>query len=157
LWFHCGEKFEPSHAEYCTKRNKPQVNALVVNDLDKDISEDLLNEIAIEDMINEDFCQLSLNALAGTHTSDCIQLRTTVQNKTMLILVDTGSSHSFVSSHFVQIAHLPIASISQQKVRLANGEWLTKARKVLNLQWFIQGHTFSHDMIMLDMLPMMLS
>lgn len=72
LWFHCGEKFEPSHAKYCTKMNKPQVNALVVNDLDKEISEDLLNEMAIEDMITEDFCQLLLNALAGTHTSDCI-------------------------------------------------------------------------------------
>jgi hypothetical protein len=52
--------------------NKPQVNALVVNDLDKEISENLLNEMAIEDMITEDFCQLPLNALAGTHTSDCI-------------------------------------------------------------------------------------
>ena len=70
----------------------------------------------------------------------------------MLILVDTGSSHSFVSSHFVQIAHLPTVPISQQKVKLANGEWLTTARKVPNLQWFIQGHTFSHDMIVLDML-----
>jgi hypothetical protein len=111
LCFHCGEKFEMGHAEHCAKRNNPRVNALIVNDLDKDINEDLLNDMAIEDMIIEDFCQLSLNAMADTHTADSIQLKATVQNKTMLILVDTRSSHSFVRSHFVQIAKLPTVPI----------------------------------------------
>jgi hypothetical protein len=36
---------------------------------------------------------------------------------------------------------------------LANGQWLTTARKVANLQWFIQGHTFYQDMVVLDLLP----
>ena len=106
---------------------------MIVNDFDKEISEDLLNEMAIEDMITEDFCQLSLNALAGTQAFDSIQLQTTVKNKTMLILVDTGSSHSFVSSHFVQIAHFPTVTMTKQKVKLANGEWLTTSRKVPKL------------------------
>ena len=74
-------------------------------------------------------------------------------NKTMFILVDTGSSHSFVSSHFVNMVSLPTVPMPQQKVKLANGEWLHTTRKVPNLQWFIQGHTFQHDMIVLDMLP----
>ena len=56
LCFHCGEKYELGHAEHCTKRNKPQINALVANDLDREISEEVLNELAIEDMITEDFC-----------------------------------------------------------------------------------------------------
>lgn len=56
LCFLCGEKFEPRYAEVCSKRNKPQVNALIINDLDKTISEDLLNEMAIEEVLTEDFC-----------------------------------------------------------------------------------------------------
>jgi len=71
----------------------------------------------------------------------------------MFILVDTGSSHSFVSSHFVNIVSLPTVPMPQQKVKLANGEWRHTTRKVHNLQWFIHGHTFQHDMIVLDMLP----
>ena len=153
LCFSCGEKFEPGHAEVCTRRNKPQINALVANDLDKEISEDLLNDMAIEEILNEDFCQLSLNAISGTDSPHCIKLKTTVKNKTMLTLVDTGSSHSFVSAHFVQMTQLPTEPIHKQKVKLANGEWMTVAIKVPNLTWYIQGHTFTSDLIVLDMLP----
>jgi hypothetical protein len=76
-----------------------------------------------------------------------------VKNKTMLTLVDTRSSHSFVSTHFVQINKLPTISMDKQRVKLANGQWMTTARKVQNLSWYIQGHTFTSDMIVLDLLP----
>jgi hypothetical protein len=145
LCYHCGDKFEPGHAKVCTKRNKPQLNALIVNELDK--------EIAVQELLTEDFGQLSLNALARTTTPSCIQLKATVKNKTMLILVDTGSSHSFVSSHFVTTAQLPTVPIAPQKIKLPNGEWMTTVKKVANLSWLIQGHTFHTDMIVLDRLP----
>jgi hypothetical protein len=50
-----------------------------VNELDKEIDEDLLNEIAVQELLNEDFGQLSLNALASTTTPSCIQLKATVK------------------------------------------------------------------------------
>ena len=102
---------------------------MVLNDLDKEIDEDLLNEMAIEELLNEDFCQLSLNALAGTEAQTCMKLQTTVQNQTMLTLLDTGSSHSFVSAHFVRMAKLHTVPIAEQKVKLANGERMTAATK----------------------------
>lgn len=153
LCYHCGEKFEPGHAEVCTKQNKPQLNAMIVNDLDKEIDEDPLNEMAVQEILTEDFGQLSLNSLAGTTSSSCMQLKATVKNKTMLILVDTWSSHSFVSAHFVAMAQLPTVPISPQKIKLPNGEWMTTAKRVSNLSWLIQGHTFHTDMIVLDLLP----
>jgi hypothetical protein len=153
LCFSCGEKFEPGHAIVCTKRNKPHVNAMVPNDLDKEIDEDLLNEIAIEELLTKDFCQLSLKALSGTKSNDSIKLKTTVNNKTMLTLVDTGSSHNFDSAHFVTMAKLPTIPVQPQKVKLANGEWMSTTAKVPNLIWYIQGHTFAIDMIVLDILP----
>ena len=141
------------HAEVCVKKNRPQINAMVLNDLDREIDEELLNEMAVQEILTEDFGQLSLNALAGTASSECIQLKATVQNKTMLILVDTGSSHSFVSSDFVNLAKLPTVPITPQKIKLANGEWMTTRSKVSNLQWLSEGYTFNTDMIVLDLLP----
>lgn len=90
LYFHCGEKFEQRHAEVCIKRNKPQMKVvvLILNDLDKELNGDLLNEMAVAKILSEDFCQPSLNALAGTKSTHCIKLKTTVKNKTMLILVE---------------------------------------------------------------------
>jgi hypothetical protein len=37
--------------EVCTKRNKAQVNALALNDLDRELSDDTLNELAAEDIL----------------------------------------------------------------------------------------------------------
>lgn len=71
----------------------------------------------------------------------------------MLILLDSRSSHSFVSSHFVKLAQLPTVPIPTRQVKWANGQWLTTSEKVTNLQWYIQGHTLSSDMIVLDIGP----
>ena len=45
MCFYCGEKFVPGHIEVCSKRQKPQVNAIVLNDLDRELSDDVLNDI----------------------------------------------------------------------------------------------------------------
>ena len=68
---------------------------LMIWNLDKEINEDLLNEMAIDEMLTKNFGQLSINAMAGTEAANSIKLKATVKNKTMLILIDTGSSHSF--------------------------------------------------------------
>lgn len=49
LCFNCGEKFVPGHNEVCTKRNKPQANALVLNELDRELLDEVLSELAMED------------------------------------------------------------------------------------------------------------
>ena len=55
LCYACGEKYEPGHAAICGQRNKPQINALAVNDLDREINEDLLNEMAIDEALTDTF------------------------------------------------------------------------------------------------------
>lgn len=36
---------------------------------------------------------------------------------------------------------------------MAYGSWMTTNKQVKGLQWYIQGHTFTTDMIVLDQLP----
>lgn len=71
----------------------------------------------------------------------------------MLILVDSGSSHSFVSTNFVKLANIPTVPMPPNKVKLADGHWLQTTAQVPQLQWYIQGHTLTSDMIVLDMAP----
>ena len=85
---HLWGEFEPGHNEVCSKRTKPHSNALVVNDLDREHNDDVLNQLAIEDALPDQFCQLSLNALTSTDTSSSIKLKTRVKNKIMLTLLD---------------------------------------------------------------------
>jgi hypothetical protein len=86
LCFSCGEKFVLGYFEACTKRNKPQTNALALNELDRELSNEVLNELAMEDQLKEEFGQLSINALSSQDHTNCIKLKTKVRDKVMLIL-----------------------------------------------------------------------
>ncbi|WVZ78969.1 hypothetical protein U9M48_026604 [Paspalum notatum var. saurae] len=150
LCYHCGDKFTPGHMETCAKKPTAQANALVLNDLDKEISEEVLNQIAIEEVLTEDFCNLSLNALAGTEGNECLKLRAIVNKKVLLMLIDSGSSHSFVSNAFVTKAGLIPQAAPSREVKVANGQVLTSDKVVLNMSWWCQGYTLTTDMRVLD-------
>jgi hypothetical protein len=68
LCYFCRDKFSATHLQKCPKRNKPKVNALVVNNLDGDdeLIEETLNNLDIQDVLVAKMGQLSLNALSGT-------------------------------------------------------------------------------------------
>jgi hypothetical protein len=72
--------------EVCTKRNKPQANAIVLKELDRELSDDVLNDLAIEDQLQEEFSQLSLNAISNQEHTNRIKLKTKVKDKVMLSL-----------------------------------------------------------------------
>ena len=120
----------------CTKKPQNQLNALALNDMDVVLTEEVLNQLEIEDTLASDFCQLSLNALSGAEKGDAMKLRALVHNKVMLILIDSGSSHSFISSAFVDKLGLPTKYIKPQQVRLANGDTLTTGKMVPQLAWW---------------------
>ena len=57
LCYYCGEKYDPAHAAVCTQRPKAQVNALVTNDLDMPLSEELVAQLELEESLTSEFCQ----------------------------------------------------------------------------------------------------
>ncbi|RLM73408.1 uncharacterized protein C2845_PM15G02420 [Panicum miliaceum] len=81
LCYLCAEKYEPSHAEKCTNRPKSQLNAIVVNDLDVNLTEEVLTQLAVEDSRTDDFCHLSLHALSTAEDAECIKIRALVKKK----------------------------------------------------------------------------
>jgi hypothetical protein len=101
----------------CPKRQKPHINAFVANGLDnnkEEIHEDMLNQLVVEDALSANFYQLSINALTSTDTENSIKLKSMVKNKVMLILLDSGSSHSYVSKEFVELTKPEIVPIQEK-------------------------------------------
>lgn len=45
---------------------------------------------------------MSLNAISGTDAGEANRVRAMVKNQIMLVLIDPGSSHSFISLLFLQ-------------------------------------------------------
>jgi hypothetical protein len=75
-----------------------------------------------------------------------MQFRTLVGNQVCLILVDSGSSASFVNANFVQRAALPTTQVTPVSVKVANGEMMQTQTQVSQLAWWMQGNTFYTDM-----------
>lgn len=144
LCMYCGDKFDAAHAASCSKRPQNQVHSLVVNDLDQPLSDEILTQLAMEDSVTQELEQLSLNALAGTAVGD-------VQNKVMLVLIDSGSSNSFVSASFLNRAGLTTVPTTPKQVKLPNGQLLVSDSKVPQMEWWCQGHTLVHDMQVLEL------
>lgn len=148
LCFYCGENFDANHKNVCTKkpRQQPSLNALVVNDLDTVLLDEVLAQLKLEDKLTEGFCQLSLNAIAGTEHGEAMKIRAIVKNKVMLMLIDSGSSHSFVSKSFVEHVGIPTIPVPAKQVKVANGELMITDQCVPHLEWWTNGYTLGHEM-----------
>jgi hypothetical protein len=133
ICYYCGDKFDAGHLQKCTKRTKPQVNALIVNDFNAELTEDTPNQLEMEDIITAEMRQLSLNAITGTEHGDSMKIRVLVQNKVMLILVDSRSFHSFVSQCFLHQTGIKPSLATPLQVKVANGELLRSDRQVSSL------------------------
>jgi hypothetical protein len=69
----------------------------------------------------------------------------------MLLLIDSGSTHSFVDKSLVDRMQLQTTEIPKLRVKVANGEVINCAEAIPDMQWWAQGHTFSHTMRVLQL------
>lgn len=151
LCFFCREPYDANHAAKCTKRPKAQVNALCLNNLDIQLTDEVLAQLDIEYALAEEFGTLSLNAIAGTEEGEAFRIRALVKNKVMLMLVDSGSSHSFISSDFLSTVGIQPEAAAPKQVRVANGETLISTHCMPAMEWWTQGNSFTANMRVLDL------
>jgi hypothetical protein len=123
----------------------------VVNDLDVNLTEEVLEQLALEDALASEFCSLSINAIAVTDQGEALKLKALLKNKAMLILVDSGSSHSVVSKAFLSRVGIQEQPMKPQVVKVANGESLICDSYVPQMEWWCQGYTFTIDMKVLGL------
>jgi hypothetical protein len=109
--------------------------------MNAELTEDTLNQLEMEDIIIAEMGQLSLNAMAGTDSGNPLRIRALVHNKVMLILVNSRSSHSFVSYAFVLQVGLHTQLVLPMKVKDPNKDKLTSSQQINNLEWWAQGYT----------------
>uniref|UniRef100_A0A0A9HL89 Uncharacterized protein n=1 Tax=Arundo donax TaxID=35708 RepID=A0A0A9HL89_ARUDO len=102
LCFKCGEKYSPSHN--CKVTTDATLNSISIESGD---GSEILNDAMLDalesvqmGMPGEDHF-LSLNAIAGTKQNWSIRLKALVRNKVLVILLDSGSSHTFINSQTV--------------------------------------------------------
>jgi hypothetical protein len=82
-------------------------------------------------------------AVVGGHGAATMRFRGTVQGHDVLMLVDSGSSHTFVSAGLAARLQLPSRAIVPLRVKVANGGMLECTRELPNVLWSTQGLQFT--------------
>jgi hypothetical protein len=151
LCFVFGEKYDAGHDAKCKRKGPMQLNTLSVEDLSLELSEEVLQQLDQEDQLGDEPCKLSLQAISGTESMQSIRLQALVKDQAFLLLVDTGSSATFINSAFVQQVGLPSISCPAVKVKVANGQELVSDSMIPAVEWWCNGHSFSTDMRILEL------
>jgi hypothetical protein len=122
LCFKCGAKYDPTHQ--CGQKPVAMVNAMEQEIGPIIMFEEVLNLMEMNDIAQAQHLSLSLNALSGSESNNCLRLRALVGNQVMLILVDSGSSNSFINENMLDRIQCEVQDAPPIPVKVANGQFM---------------------------------
>lgn len=135
----CGERWSQEH------KCAPTVQLHVVEELWEMVDEEDWTSQKREDeasVLEADLMSISKEAVQGSEHLRTFRLLSTVQNQAVVMLVDSGSSHSFISEDFSRSLMGERQSKQPVQVRVANGGLLASGMEFPMCQWEVRGHTF---------------
>uniref|UniRef100_A0A0A8XWS5 Uncharacterized protein n=1 Tax=Arundo donax TaxID=35708 RepID=A0A0A8XWS5_ARUDO len=94
---------------------------------------------------------ISQEAMIGGQTPRTIRLWGMVEDKEVLILVDSGSPHSLISSHLAALLKHKKTVIPETYVKVANGGLMSCNSMLSQCEWWVQGHSFATDLRILPL------
>jgi hypothetical protein len=90
-------------------------------------------------------------AVGGVEGPRTFKLQGVIQELEILILLDSGSSHSFLSSWVASQLQGVTAISHPLQVKVANGNLLQASTELRKATWSVQGYQFQSDLKMLDL------
>nr|XP_027120832.1 uncharacterized protein LOC113737890 [Coffea arabica] len=146
LCFKCGEKFGQGH------QCKPgHLNLLVTEEEEENEFEDAVGEQDESTGNPGQVMEMSLHALSEAMKRKTITLVGRWDGEEMLILVDTGSSDSYISSEKVIAFDIPYWLVEPFSVVVGNGACVTSKAICPKVTWGINQHQFCFDLKVMDL------
>jgi len=136
LCFNCPAKFSKEHLKQCPMRG------IYIMDMEEDADSSLDSDGAPE---------VSIHAMTGITTGDTMLLSTTVSQTPFIALVDSGSTHCFMST--TTAGHLGLRPTPRPglSVGVANGERVPSAGVCPNTLISIAGEDFYIDIFIIPL------
>lgn len=97
------------------------------------------------------FVTISKSAWTGSTGRQTLKLNGSIQNHPLLILIDSGSSHTFLNDQLRPHLQGVTSMASTLQVQVANGAMVTCHYKLLQAQWQIQNCSFTSDISFLPL------
>ncbi|KAH9745476.1 hypothetical protein KPL70_004085 [Citrus sinensis] len=143
LCYNCNEKFVPGHR--CKK-------LFLIDACLEEEDGDVIMEV--EENVggnSSKMPEISLRAILGARASETMRIKGRIGNISTIILVDSGSTHNFMSDVFANKVGLQSESRSRFEVLVASGEKLYSPGKCTNVKLNLQGVSMMGDFYLLTL------
>lgn len=128
LCFNCNEKFGHGHNCVCQR-------LFLIDVADED---DATDESAVEPII-------SVLAISGVRTRETMQLCINISGTTFLALLDSGSSHNFITEEAAARTNLVLVPQGGMRVTVANGDCVESPGMFRDTPFSIDSEHFATD------------
>ncbi|KAH0652768.1 hypothetical protein KY289_030446 [Solanum tuberosum] len=154
LCFLCDEKYVMGHV--CKAKKQlflielcEEGDVTMAEDLEPDQFQD---QEAIDNIANPEKCMtISLQAFTGVTGYQTIRVTGYHEKRPLQILIDTCSTHNFIYEEMARQLGCKASTIMEQSISVADGRKVQTASICRNLQWLLQGTTFSSDFLLLPL------
>uniref|UniRef100_A0A1J3IVR9 Transposon Ty3-I Gag-Pol polyprotein n=2 Tax=Noccaea caerulescens TaxID=107243 RepID=A0A1J3IVR9_NOCCA len=146
LCMFCDEPFTPGHH---LKHKRTQVfimdGEIEEHHEDEDDDSDAQLEEEISTEVVEKSPVISVNALSGSATFNCMRVVGQYAKRKLHILIDPGSTHNFLDLSIAKELGCSLEKIKPMAVAAANGSNMVTGFKCRNFTWKLQGYTLSTE------------
>jgi hypothetical protein len=138
LCFKCDEKYSRGHNRFCKR-------IFFVYGVEIDDTDNATNAG------DKEAPSFSLQAVAGVSMTDTMQLALTLGAASLVALLDTGSTHNFISKEAGRRSRLPLCQRPHLTAMVANGERITCAGVIRDAPLLIASATFPANLFVMPL------
>lgn len=146
LCFNCNDKFTVGH-----KCRSPQILLLEGSDINIKFEEVLDDETEVPITDLQPKPEMSLHALTGWSTSRTMRVMSRIGHYEVVVPIDNGSTHNFVSEKVANLLKLPVVPTGPFNVKVANENPLKCQGRFEHVQVVLQGIPFSFTLYSLPL------
>lgn len=138
LCYNCDEVYSRGH-----KCQRPQLYLMEGDDM-----EEPEIEVTLE---TDSEVGISIHALQGTQGLHTLKIEGHIKRLPVTMLVDTGSTHNFISQALVKKLGIPTSTCTTMKVTLADGSQSQCTKIVPSLKWLAGNIIFQSEFLVLPL------
>jgi hypothetical protein len=140
LCFNCNEKYSRGHNRFCRR-------LFFVEGVEID---DVADGAAATEDAAEAPC-FSLQAVAGVPMAGTMQIAVSLGATTLVALLDSGSTHNFISEDAARRSGLPLQQQPRLTALVANGERVACAGVIRDAPLLVDGESFPADLFVMPL------
>ncbi|XP_056842618.1 uncharacterized protein LOC130495232 [Raphanus sativus] len=150
ICFKCKAPWSPAHRDVCPQKEFRVLT--IINGLELEVV-DLRDEIddQPQDTNPQTLYTLSLNSYLGMESPRTTKMRGLIQNKEVIVMLDSGASHNFISPEVVNKLQLKVSADSSLNVLLGNGVTVNALGVCQAVPFQLHQTNFISDFISLEL------